>query len=79
MCGNAGGCGGAGQPAKILSDLEAGDIVVTPPVAGAPVKYVTVQITDYNYKFLVFDLNVLAGGTFNIPLNPSTTMRYMVN
>src|SRR5436309_4342888 len=36
MCGNAGGCGGAGQPALILSDLTAAKIVVTPPDPNAP-------------------------------------------
>jgi len=79
MCGNAAGCGGSGQPAVILPNLTANKIVVTPPVAGAPVKYVTVEITGYNYQFLVFNLNVLTGGNFNIPLSPSTRMRYMVN
>ena len=79
MCGDALGCGGADHPPVILSNLTAARIVVTPPVAGAPVKYVKVEIIDYNYQFLTFNLNVLTGGNFNIPLNPSTTMRYMVN
>src|SRR5215204_6564174 len=80
MCGNAAGCGGPGQPAVILPNLDATKIVVTPPTAGAPVKYVTVEITNYNYEFLVFDLNVLTGGgNFDIPLNPSTRMRFMRN
>lgn len=77
MCGNPNGCGGAGQPPVILPNLDANKIVVTPPAAGASVKYVTVEITGYNYEFLVFNLNVMTGGNFNIPLSPSTTMRYM--
>lgn len=79
MCGNAAGCGGAGQPPVILPNLDANKIVITPPVATAPVKYVTVEITGYNYQFLEFNLNALSGGTFNIPLSPRTTMRYMRN
>lgn len=79
LCGNAAGCGGADQPPVILPNLDANKIVITPPVAGASVKYVTVEITGYNYQFLEFNLNVMTGGNFNIPLSPRTTMRYMVN
>lgn len=80
MCGNAAGCGGAGQPAVIVPNLAAANVVVTPPPAtGVGPKYVTVEITGYNYQFLVFNLNTMTGGTFNIPLTPRTRMRYMVN
>src|SRR5215831_14971877 len=34
MCGNPAGCGGAGQPAVIVPNLTAGNIVVTPPASG---------------------------------------------
>ena len=78
MCGNAPGCGGAGQPAVILPNLTAGNIIVTPPAAGvAAVKYVKVEITGYNYTPLVFNLSAMTGGNFNISLTPSTRMRYM--
>ena len=77
LCGNAAGCGGNGQPAVILPNLSASNIVVTPPVGGVGVQYVTVSITGYTYQPLVFNLNALTGGNFNISLAPSTTMRYM--
>jgi len=79
LCGNAGGCGGAGQPAVIVPNLTAGNIVVTPPASGTGTKYVTVAIASYNYTPLVFNLNGMTGGNFNITLTPSTTMRYMRN
>jgi hypothetical protein len=79
LCGNAAGCGGTGQPAIMLPNLAANKIVVTPPATGVGVKYVTVEITNYNYQFLVFNLNVMTGGNFNIPLTARTKMRYMVN
>lgn len=78
MCGNAGGCGGNGQPSIIVPNLTASNIVITPPdtsVVGP--KYVTVEITGYTYTPLVFNLNAMTGGNFNITLTPSTTMRYM--
>lgn len=77
MCGNAAGCGGAGQPAVIVPGLTANNIVVTPPVNGVDAKYVTVAITGYQYQPLVFNLNAMTGGNFNLTLTPSTTMRYM--
>jgi Flp pilus assembly protein TadG len=77
MCGNAAGCGGAGQPAVIVPNLQANNIVVTPPVNGVGTKYVTVEIVNYNYQPLVFNLNSMTGGNFNLTLTPSTTMRYM--
>jgi hypothetical protein len=78
MCGNAAGCGGAGQPAVILPNLQASNIVVTPPATGGvATKYVKVEITNYTYQPLVFDLSAMTGGNFNITLTPSTTMRYM--
>jgi Flp pilus assembly protein TadG len=77
MCGNAAGCGGAGQPAVIVPNLQASNIVVTPPVNGVGTKYVTVAITNYQYQPLVFNLNAMTGGNFNLTLTPSTTMRYM--
>jgi Flp pilus assembly protein TadG len=79
MCGNAAGCGGTGQPAVIVPGLTAANVVVTPPGTAVGVKYVTVEITDYNYGFLVFNLNTMTGGSFNIPLTPRTRMRYMVD
>jgi len=79
MCGNAAGCGGTGQPAVILPNLQAANIVVTPPATGVGPKYVTVAITDYTYQPLVFNLGTMTGGNFNITLTPSTTMRYMRN
>src|SRR5919112_1011008 len=45
LCGNAAGCGGTGQPAVMLPNLNANNIVVTPPATGVGVKYVTVEIT----------------------------------
>src|SRR5215510_8572470 len=78
LCGNAGGCGGAGQPAVMLPNLDANKVVVTPPTTGVGVHYVTVEITNYNYQFLVFNLNTMTGGNFNIPLSARTRMRYMV-
>jgi len=78
MCGNAGGCGGAGQPAVIVPNLTVNNIVVTPTTVTG-VKYVTVSITGYTYAPLVFNLNAMTGGNFNITLTPSTTMRYMRN
>lgn len=77
MCGNAAGCGGAGQPAVIAPNLTAGNIVITPPVNGVGPKYVTVEIVSYTYQPLVFNLNAMTGGNFNLTLTPSTTMRYM--
>jgi Flp pilus assembly protein TadG len=79
LCGNAAGCGGTGQPAVSLPNMDANKIVVTPPATGVGVKYVTVEITNYNYQFLVFNLNVMTGGNFNVSLTPRTKMRYMVN
>jgi hypothetical protein len=78
-CGNAAGCGGDGQPATVVPGLTDAKIIVTPPGTGVGVNYVTVEIVDYNYDFVVFDLNALTGGNFNIPLTPRTTMRYMVD
>ena len=79
LCGNAAGCGGPGQPSISLPNLTAGNVVVTAPPSGAGVKYVTVEITGYDYRFLVFNLDTLSGGTFNISLSPRTRMRYMVS
>lgn len=80
LCGNAAGCGGTGQPPISVPNLAATNVVVTPPPAtGVGVKYVTVEVTGYNYQFLVFDLNALTAGTLNVALTPRTTMRYMVN
>jgi Flp pilus assembly protein TadG len=78
LCGNPNTCGDANNPI-IVPGLNASKIVVTPPAAGAQPRYVTVEITDYDYQFLVFNLNTLTGGTFNLPLTPRTRMRYMVN
>lgn len=79
LCGNAAGCGGTGQPAISLPNLDATKIVVTPPTTGVGVHYVTVEIVNYNYQFLVFNLNAMTGGNFNVPLTARTRMRYMVN
>lgn len=78
MCGNAGGCGGTGQPPVSDPNLQASNIVITPPnMATNGPKYLTVAITNYNYQPLVFNLNAMTGGNFNLTLTPSTTMRYM--
>jgi len=77
LCGNAGGCGGAGQPAVILPNLTAANIVITPPPTTGTPRFFTVAITNYNYQPLVFGLNAMTGGNFNLTLTPSTTMRYM--
>src|SRR5690242_6657018 len=77
MCGNAGGCGGAGQPAVILPNLTAANIAITPPPASGTPRFFTVAITNYSYRPLVFNLNAMTGGNFNLTLTPSTTMRYM--
>jgi hypothetical protein len=79
LCGNAAGCGGAGQPPISLPNMDANKIVVTPPATGVGVKYVTVEITAYDYQFSVFNLNAMTGGNFNVSLTPRTRMRYMVN
>jgi Flp pilus assembly protein TadG len=79
LCGNAAGCGGPGQPAVMLPNLNANNIVVTPPTTGVGVHYVTVEIVNYNYQFLVFNLNTMTRGNFNVPLTARTQMRYMVN
>jgi len=79
LCGNAAGCGGSGQPPVTLPNMDATKIVVTPPATGVGVKYVTVEVTAYNYQFLVFNLNTMTGGNFNVSLTPRTRMRYMVN
>jgi hypothetical protein len=80
MCGNAGGCGGPGQPAVIVPGLAAGNVVVTPPAAGvANVKYVRVEITNYTYQPLVFNLSAMTGRNFTVSLSPGTNMRYMAN
>lgn len=77
MCGNPNVCGDASNP-KILSGLDANQIIVTPPVAGGPQpQHVTVEITGYNYEFLVFNLNAMTGGNFDIALTPRTRMRFM--
>ena len=79
MCGNAAGCGGDGQPAVIVPNLTASNIVVTPPTSSiGGVNYVTVEIDDYNYSPLVFNLNAMLGTTvFSVELDPRTTMRRM--
>lgn len=79
LCGNVNGCGGPNQPPVILPNFTASNIVITPPATGVGVKYVTVSITAYTYQPLVFNLNALTGGNFNISLAPSTRMRYMRN
>lgn len=79
LCGNAAGCGGTGQPPVTLPNMNDTKIVVTPPATGVGVKYVTVEVTAYNYQFLVFNLNTMTGGNFNVSLTPRTRMRYMVN
>lgn len=79
LCGNAAGCGGQNQPAVIVPGLTAANIIVTPPPAGVGgVRYVTVEIDNYNYTPLVFNLNAMTGSSsFNVELDPKTTMRYM--
>jgi len=77
MCGNPGGCGGTGQPAVILPNLTAANIVITPPPTTGTPRFFQVALTNYNYRPLVFNLNAMTGGNFNLTLTPSTTMRYM--
>jgi Flp pilus assembly pilin Flp len=77
LCGNPGGCGGP-YPI-ILPNFQDTNIVVTPPGTGSGPRYVTVSITGYTYQPLIFDLNAMTGGNFNISLIPSTQMRYMPN
>src|SRR5215468_3780884 len=77
MCGNAGGCGGAGQPAVILPNLTVANIRITPPPTTGTPRFFTVALTNYSYQPLVFDLNSMTGGNFSLTLTPSTTMRYM--
>jgi hypothetical protein len=78
LCGNAAGCGGPGQPAKIDPHLETTNIVITPPLTGVVgVKYVTVEITGYSYQPVIFNLSAMTGGNFNIPLTARTRMRFM--
>jgi Flp pilus assembly protein TadG len=79
LCGNAAGCGGTGQPPVTLPNMDPTKIVVTPPATGVGVKYVTVEVIAYDYQFLVFNLNAMTGGNFNVSLTPRTRMRYMVN
>ena len=78
LCGNPGGCGSTGQPAVILPNFTDANVVVSQSTVGT-VKYVTVSITGYPYQPLIFDLNAMTGGNFNMNLSPGTTMRYMVN
>ncbi|MDQ3651451.1 MAG: pilus assembly protein [Acidobacteriota bacterium] len=77
LCGKAAGCGG-GSP--IVNNLTEGNIIITPPVAGAAVRYVTVQI-NYSYSpLLVFNLSEMTGEpalSLIMDLSPSTTMRHM--
>ena len=79
MCGDANGCGGVNQPAVIVPNLTASNIVITPPTTGVGVKYVNVAITGYTYQPFVFNLNQMTGQTFNMSIAPSTRMRYMRN
>lgn len=77
LCGNPNVCGDANNP-LILPNLTVNNIVITPPpTSTTQVRYVNVAIVNYNYSFLAFNLNAMTGGTFNIPLSPSTRMRYM--
>lgn len=78
LCGNPGGCGGTGQPSIILPNFSASNVVVTQETVGT-VKYVTVSITNYPYRPLIFDLNAMVGASFNMNLSPSTKMRYLPN
>jgi Flp pilus assembly protein TadG len=84
MCGDTTGCGGAGQPAVIVPNLTTSNIVVTETTevvdaSGKTSKFVNVAITGYPYTPLVFNLNAMTGGNFNITLTPNTKMRYMRN
>ncbi len=78
-CGTTAACS---DSALIVSGLEDANIQITPPAAGAgSTKYVTVAIQNYTYQPLVFDLGEMVYGnniSIEIPLAPSTTMRYMV-
>lgn len=80
MCGNAAGCGGDGQPAVVVPNLSASNInvTVTPSDGVGGVRYVTVEIDNYTYSPLVFDLNAMLGTeAFSVELDATTTMRRM--
>ena len=80
LCGDPGGCGSTGHPDIILPNFSASNVVVTlPATSGTGPKYVTISITGYNYRPVVFDLSAMTGANFVIPINVSTTMRYMHN
>jgi Flp pilus assembly protein TadG len=78
-CGDVTGCG-TGHPALVVPNLEESDVVITPPPStGTGPKFLTVSITGYTYRPVVFDLSAMTGGDWDIALTPSTTMRYMPN
>jgi len=87
VCGYTGGCcdpktdadkcTGQGEYAPVADGITVSNVQVDPLGVG-PVRYANVSITGYNYKPLVFDLNVMTGSTaFTPALAPSTRMRYM--
>lgn len=78
LCGDPSGCGGSGQPPVILPNFDANNIVVSTTTINN-VRYITVSITNYPYQPLIFDLNAMTGGNFNMNLSPSTQMRYMLD
>ena len=78
LCGDPAGCGGSGQPPVILPNFDATNIVVSTTTINN-VRYITVSITNYPYQPLIFDLNAMTGGNFNMNLSPSTQMRYMLD
>ena len=78
VCGNAGGCGGTGQPAAIVRNLTASNIEITAPTSTD--QTVRVRITNYTYQPLVFNFSRLTGSQAawaSQTLNPSTRMPYM--
>ena len=81
ICGNAAGCGGTGQPAAIVAGLNDTKISVDPPGNTVGPRYVTVSITALTYQPAVFNLGAMTNNkvSINVPLTPSTKMRYMRN
>jgi Flp pilus assembly protein TadG len=84
VCGYASSCTGQ---TPIVRGLSSANVSVTLPVAGATVKYVSVQIQNYPYTFGAFNLELRTGlpngtiyGTAQNPgslMTPGITMRYM--
>jgi Flp pilus assembly protein TadG len=67
-------------PPIVAGLAPATNIKVTLPVTGTPIKYVKVEIQNYNYAPGVFNLASMTGAASTaiyFPLTPGTEMRYM--